>query len=177
MWEAQIWGCISLVILSTLIRSNKSLGVLSPPRPGTASSSAAKFHKFISGHINIWCFSQSLSSVSQVIMSIYQLSRVRSHVLATALPFQAELKYHGERSKTCCLTGEMSWMIQPCKPGVLYKHIAEAVSHIHPQQGRKGPRLCSCSPPGDALVLVLCLNRAHPARLHHPTGKEKQLPP
>lgn len=70
MWEAQIWGCISLVILSTLIRSNKSLGVLSPPRPGTASSSAAKFHKFISGHINIWCFSQSLSSVSQVIEHI-----------------------------------------------------------------------------------------------------------
>lgn len=105
--EAWIWGYIRLVILITLICINRNLVVPNPPAPGTPSSIAAESHSFISGHINIWCFSQSLSSLSRVIMCAHQLVKVKSQVLATTLPFPEELKCHGKRSNTPYLRGKM----------------------------------------------------------------------
>lgn len=133
-WEVQIWDCIGLVILNTLNCSNKSLGVSIPPSTDDASSSTAKWCSFISGCTNIWCFSQSLSLVSQAIMSIYQLPRCGAKSLPPLCPFQQSWNIVGREAKRT----------------VWHKHITEATSRIHLEQRpeRKEPDPCSCLPPG-----------------------------
>lgn len=85
-------------------------------------------------------------------------SKVWSQVLATTLPFPAELKYCGKRRKTHRLTQE--------------HHCGH---ELHPPRAKareERARSMQLPAPGDALVCVPCLMPTHST-----AGRGKQLPP